>query len=86
MGFHIKRLVSGSKFILPVRKSNHVLNVGLIGNLLTLPRHMTRIYFPPDANCAVSVMDHCLRSKDYVNLVSGYRPPPCYTLLMRLPH
>lgn len=30
---------------------------------------MTRIYLPPDANCAVSVIDHCLRSKDYVNLV-----------------
>ncbi|KAG8884291.1 hypothetical protein FRB99_004521, partial [Tulasnella sp. 403] len=43
-------------------------NPGLIGNLLTLPRHMTRIYLPPDGNCALSVIDHCLRSKDYVNL------------------
>jgi len=30
---------------------------------------VTRIYFPPDANCLLSVTDHCLRSKDYVNVV-----------------
>lgn len=30
---------------------------------------VTRIYFPPDANCLLSVIDHCLRSKDYVNVI-----------------
>lgn len=45
-------------------------NPGLIGQLLTLPSNMVRIYLPPDANTAVSVMAHCLRSKNYVNLVS----------------
>jgi xylulose-5-phosphate/fructose-6-phosphate phosphoketolase len=30
---------------------------------------VTRIYFPPDANCLLSVTDHCLRSKDYVNVI-----------------
>lgn len=30
---------------------------------------VTRIYFPPDANCLLSVADHCLRSKDYINLI-----------------
>ncbi len=30
---------------------------------------VTRIYFPPDANCLLSVADHCLRSKNYVNLI-----------------
>lgn len=44
-------------------------NPGFIGQLLTLPRNMVRIYLPPDANCALSVMAHCLRSKNYVNLV-----------------
>ncbi|KAG9041894.1 hypothetical protein FS837_011620 [Tulasnella sp. UAMH 9824] len=54
-------------------------NPGLIGNLLTLPRHMTRIYLPPDANCAVSVMAHCLNSKDYVNLIVGSKADtPCF--------
>lgn len=46
-------------------------NPGLIGNLLTLPRNMVRVYLPPDANCALSVMEHCLRSTDYVNLIIG---------------
>ena len=30
---------------------------------------MTRIYLPPDANCLLSVADHCLRSEDYVNVI-----------------
>ncbi|MDJ0632234.1 MAG: phosphoketolase family protein [Xenococcaceae cyanobacterium MO_188.B29] len=30
---------------------------------------VTRIYFPPDANCLLSVADHCLKSKDYVNVI-----------------
>ena len=30
---------------------------------------VTRIYLPPDANCLLSVTDHCLRSKDYVNVI-----------------
>ena len=31
--------------------------------------HVTRIYLPPDANCLLSVADHCLRSVDYVNVI-----------------
>lgn len=30
---------------------------------------VTRIYLPPDANCLLSVADHCLRSKNYVNVI-----------------
>jgi xylulose-5-phosphate/fructose-6-phosphate phosphoketolase len=30
---------------------------------------VTRIYLPPDANCLLSVVDHCLRSVDYVNVI-----------------
>jgi xylulose-5-phosphate/fructose-6-phosphate phosphoketolase len=30
---------------------------------------VTRIYLPPDANCLLSVADHCLRSVDYVNVI-----------------
>ncbi|KAG8785735.1 hypothetical protein FRC12_017232 [Ceratobasidium sp. 428] len=46
-------------------------NPGFIGQLLTLPRNMVRIYLPPDANCALSVMAHCLRSRNSVNLIIG---------------
>ncbi len=31
--------------------------------------NVSRIYFPPDANCLLSVTDHCLRSKDYINVI-----------------
>ncbi|KAF9517460.1 hypothetical protein BS47DRAFT_1371333 [Hydnum rufescens UP504] len=40
-------------------------------SLLTLPHHMVRVYLPPDAATTVCVMAHCLRSKNYVNLVIG---------------
>jgi xylulose-5-phosphate/fructose-6-phosphate phosphoketolase len=40
---------------------------------------VTRIYLPPDANCALSVGDHCLRSTNYVNvIVSDKQPHPVY--------
>jgi xylulose-5-phosphate/fructose-6-phosphate phosphoketolase len=38
-----------------------------------------RVYLPPDANCLLSVMDHCLRSRDYVNVVvAGKQPEPSW--------
>jgi xylulose-5-phosphate/fructose-6-phosphate phosphoketolase len=42
---------------------------GLIDVMLTKRGTVTRIYLPPDANCLLSVADHCLRSRDYVNLI-----------------
>ena len=30
---------------------------------------VTRIYLPPDANCLLSVADHCLRSENYINVI-----------------
>ncbi|HWZ52504.1 MAG TPA: phosphoketolase family protein [Granulicella sp.] len=36
---------------------------------------VTRIYLPPDANCLLSVADHCLRSKDYVNVIVSDKQP-----------
>ncbi|KAH7105198.1 phosphoketolase [Auriculariales sp. MPI-PUGE-AT-0066] len=46
-------------------------NPAFIGALLNLRSSMSRVYLPPDANTAVSVMAHCLRSKNYVNLIVG---------------
>ena len=40
-----------------------------IDNVANKKSSVARIYLPPDANCLLSVMDHCLRSRDYVNLV-----------------
>src|SRR4051794_38862602 len=42
---------------------------GLIDVMLSKHGTVTRIYLPPDANCLLSVADHCLRSRDYVNLI-----------------
>ena len=36
---------------------------------------ITRIYLPPDANCLLSVADHCLRSRDYVNVIVADKQP-----------
>jgi xylulose-5-phosphate/fructose-6-phosphate phosphoketolase len=42
---------------------------GLIDVILSKRGTVTRIYLPPDANCLLSVADHCLRSRNYVNLI-----------------
>ena len=42
---------------------------GLIDVMLSKRGTVARIYFPPDANCLLSVADHCLRSRNYVNLI-----------------
>lgn len=44
---------------------------GLINSVLDLPHNVARVYLPPDANCAVSTLSHCLRSRNYVNLIVG---------------
>jgi xylulose-5-phosphate/fructose-6-phosphate phosphoketolase len=36
---------------------------------------VARIYLPPDANCLLSVMDHCLRSRNYINVVVAGKQP-----------
>src|SRR5207248_8541769 len=42
---------------------------GLIDVILSKRGTVSRIYLPPDANCLLSVADHCLRSRNYVNLI-----------------
>jgi xylulose-5-phosphate/fructose-6-phosphate phosphoketolase len=42
---------------------------GLVSTLISLKGTVIRVYLPPDANCLLSVADHCLRSRDYVNLI-----------------
>lgn len=44
-------------------------NPGFISTLLNKRGETVRIYFPPDANTLISTMDHCFRSKKYVNLI-----------------
>lgn len=42
---------------------------GFIDLVTNKSAEVTRIYLPPDANCLLSVMDHCLESKNYVNVI-----------------
>ncbi len=42
---------------------------GLIDVVMSKRSSVARIYLPPDANCLLSVADHCLRSRNYVNLI-----------------
>ena len=43
---------------------------------------VTRIYLPPDANCLLSVADHCLRSVNYVNVIVADKAPHLQYLTM----
>jgi xylulose-5-phosphate/fructose-6-phosphate phosphoketolase len=43
---------------------------GFVDNALARRSEVVRIYYPPDSNCLLSVFDHCLRSRDYVNIVT----------------
>ena len=50
---------------------------GFIGYVVDKKAEIVRVYLPPDANCLLSVMDHCLRSRHYVNVVvAGKHPAP----------
>ncbi|OJD34820.1 d-xylulose 5-phosphate d-fructose 6-phosphate [Diplodia corticola] len=50
-------------------------NPSFIGAVLNLKPAAARVYLPPDANCFLSTLDHCLRSKNYVNLMVGSKQP-----------
>jgi xylulose-5-phosphate/fructose-6-phosphate phosphoketolase len=50
---------------------------GFIDHVANKKAEIVRIYLPPDTNCLLSVVDHCLRSHNYVNLiVAGKQPAP----------
>ena len=50
---------------------------GFIDHVVNKKAEVIRVYLPPDANSLLSVADHCLRSRDYVNvIVAGKQPSP----------
>ncbi|HSR09118.1 MAG TPA: phosphoketolase family protein, partial [Bryobacteraceae bacterium] len=50
---------------------------GFIDHVVNKKADVVRVYLPPDANCLLSVADHCLRSRSYVNVVViGKQPSP----------
>ncbi len=55
---------------------------GFIDHVVNKKAEIVRVYLPPDANCLLSVMDHCFRSKHYVNVVvAGKHPAPQWLLM-----
>jgi xylulose-5-phosphate/fructose-6-phosphate phosphoketolase len=55
---------------------------GFVDNALARRSEIIRIYYPPDANCLLSVLDHCLRSRNYVNVVTCGKQPELQWLKM----
>jgi len=50
-------------------------NPSFIGAVLNLKAAFARVYLPPDANCFLSTVAHCLRAKNYINLMVGSKQP-----------
>ena len=51
-------------------------------NALARRSETIRVYYPPDSNCLLSVFDHCLRSRNYVNIVTCGKQPQLQWLNM----
>ncbi len=55
---------------------------GFIDHVVNKKAEIVRVYLPPDANCLLSVADHCLRSRDYVNVIVAGKQPALNYLSM----
>jgi xylulose-5-phosphate/fructose-6-phosphate phosphoketolase len=55
---------------------------GFIDNVINKKAEVVRVYLPPDANTLLSVADHCLRSRNYVNVIVAGKQPALQYLSM----
>jgi xylulose-5-phosphate/fructose-6-phosphate phosphoketolase len=55
---------------------------GFIDHVVNKKAEIIRVYLPPDANTLLSVTDHCLRSRDYVNVIVAGKQPALQYLTM----
>jgi len=55
---------------------------GFIDHVMNKKATVVRVYLPPDANCLLSVADHCLRSRNYVNVIVAGKQPELQYLTM----
>ena len=55
---------------------------GFIDHVINKDPNVVRVYLPPDANCLLSVTDHCLGSRDYVNVIVAGKQPALDYLAM----
>ena len=50
---------------------------GFIDHVITKKAYVVRVYLPPDANTLLSITNHCLKSRDYINvIIAGKHPAP----------
>jgi xylulose-5-phosphate/fructose-6-phosphate phosphoketolase len=56
---------------------------GFIDHVVNKKAEIVRVYLPPDTNCLLSVADHCLRSRDYVNVIVAGKQPSLNYLAMK---
>ncbi|OGV69449.1 MAG: phosphoketolase [Lentisphaerae bacterium RIFOXYA12_FULL_48_11] len=61
---------------------------GFIDHVVNKKASVVRVYLPPDANCLLSVWDHCLRSRHYVNVVIAgkYQAPQWLSMTAAVEH
>ena len=61
---------------------------GFIDHVVNKKASVVRVYLPPDANCLLSVWDHCLRSRHYVNVVIAgkYQAPQWLSMAAAVKH
>lgn len=57
-------------------------NPGFIDQVMNKKADVTRVYLPPDANCLLSVTDHCLRSRHRINVIVAGKQPELQYLSM----
>jgi len=48
---------------------------GFVDNVMQRRSEVVRVYYPPDSNCLLNVFDHCMRSRNYVNVVTCGKQP-----------
>jgi len=55
---------------------------GFLNHLVTKKSDTIRMYLPPDANCLISCFDHCIKSKNYINVIVASKHPRMQWLTM----
>ena len=55
---------------------------GFLNHLVTKKSDIIRMYLPPDANCLISCFDHCIQSKNYINVIVASKHPRMQWLTM----
>ena len=55
---------------------------GFLNHIATKKAEISRMYLPPDTNCLLSCMDHCIKSKNYINVIIASKHPSYQWLTM----